>query len=376
MSDLDDIRRVMAASQWFDGPGAYALVDGAYGSTGKGAAAALIGMLFGKQIDVVTTNAGPNSGHTGFHVEKPFMTTEGRTFVDDAVKWSKVVTQQIPVCAAVTRALYPMQRQVAYLNAGAVIDARILETERLEYGFNPRNLLVHPNAALIDGTDDADSTAAIASTNKGVGRAIARKVMREESAVASYGLPLAPDTLTVGLRPWNWQSDVVFVETAQGFSLGINQGFYPYCTSRECTVGQALADAAIPASRLRKVLMTLRTWPIRVGNTDKGTSGGWYPDQEETTWEALGVVPELTTVTKRVRRVASWSWQQFEDAVRTNEPDGLWVGFMDYVKEETLQEKFLGELLARYGLIMGKVPDFILGSFGPLPSDVKLMYEG
>ena len=74
--------------------------------------------------------------------------------------------------------------------------------------------------------------------------------------------------------------------------------------------------------------MTCRSYPIRVGNTDKGTSGGWYPDQQETTWEALGVEPELTTVTKRVRRVATWSWQQFTDAVRANEPDAIWLGFI------------------------------------------------
>lgn len=374
MSDLDDIRAKFIDKGWFKAPGAYALVDGQFGSTGKGAAAALIGMLFGKSIDVVTTNAGPNSGHTSYYPSRNFYVDKEGNYTkpsDLGNAWMKAVSQQIPTASIVTRALYPMARQLAYLNGGAVIEPAILERERIEYGFNANNLLVHPAAALIDGHDDAESTAKIASTNKGVGRAIARKVMREMEAVA---VNRAHHGLTVDRHQWNWSHEIVFVETAQGFSLGINEGFYPYCTSRSCTVGQALADASIPSKRLNKVIMTLRTYPIRVGNTDKGTSGGWYEDQQETTWEALGVEPEITTVTKRVRRVATWSWQQFRDAVRANEPDVLWVGFMDYIKDELERASFIGDVVQEYDRVMMKSPDFVLGSYGPKPTDVKVEF--
>lgn len=367
---FDELRDTFLKNNWFDDPGVYALVDGQYGSTGKGAAAALIGMLFGKSIDVVTTNAGPNSGHTGYY---PNRWRRDETEQMNVIDWAKVVTQQIPVAAVVTRALYPMHRQTAYLNGGAIIDPQILSREAIEFGFDPRRLVVHPNAAIIEGADDADSTASIASTNKGVGRALARKVMREQN-VAQFRWEKLERQAQLEALAFNFGSDVVFVETAQGFSLGINQPFYPYATSRECTVQQALADAGIPARRLSKVLMTLRTFPIRVGNTDRGTSGGWYPDQQETTWEELGVEPEITTVTKRVRRVATWSWQQFRDAVRANEPDALWVGFMDYIKSEDQRKSFIMTMEGEYYGVMGRAPDFILGSYGPRPDQVKVEF--
>ena len=197
--------------------------------------------------------------------------------------------------------------------------------------------------------------------------------MREHN-VAKFRWEKLEHCSTLGKLPWDWNSEVVFVETAQGFSLGINQQFFPFSTSRECTVGQALADAGIPSSRLRKVLMTCRSYPIRVGNTDKGTSGGWYPDQQETTWEELGVEPELTTVTKRVRRVATWSWQQFEDAVRANEPDAIWLGFMDYIKDIDERIRFMTDVARRYTDIMDRTPDFLLCSYGPKPTDITVEF--
>ena len=67
-------------------------------------------------------------------------------------------------------------------------------------------------------------------------------------------------------------------------------------------------------------MMSLRTFPIRVGNIvdadgkELGNSGPFHPDSVETTFAALGVPEELTTVTKRVRRIASFSQQQYKAA--------------------------------------------------------------
>ena len=368
MNQLDNIRDAFVNSGWFTQPGAYVLVDGAFGSCGKGAAAALIALLFGKAIDVATSNAGCNSGHVGYY---PLKSTDYGNL--EIKGWQKVLSQQIPTVSIVTRALFPMARQLAYLNGGAVLDPTIVSQEALDYGFSPKNLFIHPNAAVIEGHDDSPSTDAIASTNKGVGKALARKVMREQN-VAKFRWEKLQHAATLQPLIYEWNSQIVFVETAQGFSLGYDQPFYPFCTSRNCTVGQALADAGIPSRRLNKVLMTMRTHPIRVGNTDKGNSGGWYPDQKEITWEALGVSPELTTVTKRVRRVAIWSWQQFEDAVSANEPDALWIGFMDYIKDGAERKAFISDVLRSYHGLMGRPPDFILGSYGPRPIDVLLEF--
>jgi adenylosuccinate synthase len=161
------------------------------------------------------------------------------------------------------------------------------------------------------------------------------------------------------------------MEVAQGFSLGINSEFYPNVTSRECTVMQGLADARIPARALMRTYMAIRTYPIRVGNTVTGYSGDWYSDQEEISWEDLGVPPELTTVTKRIRRVATFSNYQFADAIRANDPDFVFVNFLNYLKDEEAQNEFLIEI--------SELRDDsdrwfdIIGGWGPKSSDIHFI---
>jgi adenylosuccinate synthase len=303
----------------FERTGAHVLVDGQYGSTGKGVLAAWLAFQNGDWTDTgwkgVISNAGPNSGHTFYH------------------QGEKHVLKQLPTFAVASYLLGNIMP--VYLSAGAIIDPEILTLEALKYPGIP--IFVHPNAAVItphdkySEADPAGSIAAVAGTRSGTGMALARKVMRDPSAVFSAVWP--HDTvanITCMAHAIDASQDRYFVEVSQGFSLGINQPFYPKVTSRECTVSQAIADAGIPPRHVVKTYMSVRTYPIRVGNVDGHSSGDWYPDQHETSWEELGVEPELTTVTKRVRRVASFSQDQFEDAVRTNDPDFVFLNFLNY----------------------------------------------
>lgn len=339
------VTAALSQAGWFEEPGAYVLVDGQYGSTGKGLLAAILAEYGYQQFSHVTTNAGPNSGHTAY----------------SPLTGRKIVTQQIPVAGVIGYTLGGDRIEVR-LNAGAIIDPSILIREQQQFGTPVR---IHPHAACISAEDvEAENIGApsrIASTGKGVGSALARKTMRDPTAVVNCSYPHG--------FAWNWKQDVVFVETAQGFSLGINSGFYPATTSRECTVQQALSDAHIPARRLRKVAACYRTYPIRVGNTAVGNSGGCYTDQQETTWEDLGLEPELTTVTKRVRRVFTWSRQQFRHSVRVNEPDLIFINFMNYLRPD--QEKaFLEQLDEDYRHVMGRSPETILVGYGPRNGNV------
>lgn len=365
-----DVVQAVRRAGWFDTAGAYFIVDGQFGSTGKGALAALLGAIGSDQITMVTTNAGPNSGHTGY--------------MPASMGGEKIITRQIPVAAVMLKKLgvkrTPPRDVPAYLNAGAIIDPEVLDAEIREHNFSYRNLIVHPVAAVIEPVDrEAEGLATsgpakIASTGKGVGSAMARKVMRQGNVVGTY----------LGTSPfykkqehyWNPEGETVLVESAQGFSLGINTvEFYPHTTSRECTVQQAMADARMPLSMRRKVAMCVRTFPIRVGNTKLGNSGPCYTDQRETSWEELGVEPELTTVTQRVRRVFTWSRQQFMDAVLVNEPDLLFVTFIDYLPVEE-RSVFFKQLLADYRRIMGRYPETVLYSTGPRPEDVSVFNYG
>jgi len=305
--------------------GVHCLVDGQFGSTGKGALAAWMAD-YAIRRGVITNfsgaiySGGPNSGHTFYHQDK------------------QVVLKQLPafsVYACLAGYIVP-----AYLSAGAVIDPDILKEEANRYPDIP--IFVHPNAAIVTEEDKLAETegyiAKVAGTRSGTGAALARKIKRDPSAIAGQSLGhIGPNVVIQNhrIKPENF---AYFMEVSQGFSLGINSQFYPKVTSRECTVMQGLADARLPPSSLVETFMAIRTFPIRVGDVDGHSSGNWYSDQHETTWDDLKVPAELTTVTKRIRRVATFSMDQFYEACRANDPSLVFVSHMDYLKEEEREE--------------------------------------
>jgi adenylosuccinate synthase len=165
----------------------------------------------------------------------------------------------------------------------------------------------------------------------------------------------------------------VLIEVPQGVSLGLNQGFYPFCTSRECTVMQAMADAQIHPHYLNNTMLVLRTFPIRVGNIVSGDqtlghSGDCYRDQRETSWEDLGVEPEITTVTKRVRRVFTWSHLQALKAMELSRPNLIYLSHCDYIKAGQMIDirRSLDDAMAKIGKIAP-----ILCAYGPTTGDVR-----
>lgn len=338
---ISNIEEIMRENGWFE-KGAHFIVDGQYGSTGKGALAAVVARAGRKSIEIYATNAGPNSGHTAI------------------VDGKKIVTTQLPVGAAVARITNGPQFDV-YLTAGAIIRPPMLQHEVEAFGVVPT---VHPCAAIIEDRhveqEQSNGSSRVAGTAKGVGAALADKVNREGNLWGRQ------DTWYGYSGIIDMHDRCVLHESAQGFSLGVNDPrFAPHTTSRECTIQQALSDARIPLSQVRKVAMTLRTHPIRVGNTKEGYSGDYYEDQTETNWIALGQPPELTTVTKRVRRVFTWSWLQYADALRVNEPDLVNVNFMDYLKPDD-REPFIRSIVGEYKRVLPhKGQPLVLCGFGP-----------
>lgn len=334
--------------------GVHAIVDGQFGSTGKGALAAYIAKHHGASLDVVVSNAGPNSGHT-------FYGPAGE----------KVVLKQLPTLAVATKMFHDKSIPI-FLSAGAVIDPEILNKEVDK--FNAPVFLSAQAAVVTQQDKDSEhsgSVAAVAGTRQGVGAAIARKVLRDPSAVVdNMPADMWHRNIHIIRHVPNWSGSRIGLEVSQGFSLGINSQFYPKVTSRECTVMQGLADARIPAQRLQQTLMVVRTYPIRVGNVDGNDSGGCYADQMELSWNQLGVTPETTTVTGRVRRVFTFSHKQFREALSANMPRTVMVNFMNYIQGSTARLAF-AKLLADTALDELKFrPDFLYG-FGPTVDDIS-----
>jgi len=339
---------------FFSKPGkASFLLGGQWGSEGKGAAAAWLAtkapML--RPFDIATTNAGAQAGHTSTH---------------DGV--TKVVFH-LP-----TYSLY--RPCITYLNAGSVIDPEILLRELDE---NPQvlhnGLAIHPNAAIItpdcktaEMRDDSAQTK-IASTRKGVGEALSRKVLRSGflakdlvNPVHWYGPEihkLQQFVHRIDLNAEMLTGKSVLVEVPQGHSLSVDGPFYPYTTSRNCTVGQAMSDAGIHPHFYHRSMLVIRTFPIKVGSLNEarnmhenGYSGGCFPDQHEITWDELGVAAEITTVTKRIRRVFTFSEQQVYEAIAQTRPNVVYVSFMDYLPNKELAKTVVAkvrELCNKYG---------------------------
>jgi adenylosuccinate synthase len=328
------------------------VIGGQFGSEGKGAAAAYIASKC--QFDIVTANNGSQSGHTSIH--------EGK----------KRVLFHLPTAPFIMKTA-----PVTYLNAGSIIDPVVLMKELEDNrDFDPHgSLMIHPRAAVItDACREAENRpdsaqTKISSTRKGVGEALARKVLR--SGAIAKGHPfLNAFVEALDLNQSLLHGNQVLVEVPQGVGLSLNGPFYPHCTSRDCTVGQAASDAGIHLSFVGPTMLVLRTLPIRVGSlSPHHHSGDCYPDQHEISWESLGQQPEITTVTKRQRRIFSFSEQQAYEALAITRPTCVMITFCNYVSREQL-EQITQSIMTSVGRL-GLGRDFkLLFEYGPTTADI------
>lgn len=305
------------------------VMDFQYGSTGKG----LIAGYLAKRVDydACVCSFAPNAGHT---------------YIDKA-RDIHMMTQQLP-----TGISGPSIRKV-FIGPGSLIHVPTLlaELERYKEQFFGKQLIIHPNAAIVydDHSDRevANGQTKMGSTAKGVGAAMIERIQRGANGRLNVAF-MNEELCAMGVvatqdqyRQLMNESEQILIEGAQGYSLSMYHGFYPYTTSRDVTAWQIAADCGLPLkwANYLSVIGTLRTYPIRVNNRD-GSSGPGYEDQHEITWESIGVKPELTTVTKLPRRLFTFSVQQLRDALFHN--GGYWktrlfLNFANYMEKDVLE---------------------------------------
>lgn len=292
-------------------------VGGLFGSEGKGGIAAFYARP--DQLDqqlVAVRVGGSQAGHT---VYGPRCAQPCHRCNVWGHPWP---LRHVPVAAVVN----PDAQLV--IAAGSEIDPEVLsgEVHALEsHGIKLRDrLYIDRNATVITPVDqDTEAANGIVgrsgSTGKGVGAARAARVMRQAPLVSD--LPdvfpaLGTVTDTAGLFDELLHQDVtVQIEGTQGYGLGVHTRYYPHTTSVDCRAIDFLAMAGISpwhqAVADTEVVVVVRPNPIRIA----GNSG---PLKDETSWEALGLPPELTTVTRRTRRVGLWDPELAAAAVRAN----------------------------------------------------------
>jgi len=268
----------------------HVVVGGQFGSEGKGHfTAELAKVVYERQGTPLTIRTGgPNAGHT-------VVDAEGRT-------WK---LRQLPA----TSVLFPDAPMA--IAAGAEIDEEVLNYElELLKGANlePTRLWIDGQATIIDSHHKEIENMArasgvpslvkeIGSTGKGIGAARSARIMREAT------LQGGPDDVAAQAASHLRNGQPVIIEATQGYGLGLHAGYYPKCTSRDVRAIDALAEVGIspwqPGIDRVIVWVVFRPYPIRVA----GESG---PLRGETTWEALDLPAEYTTVTQKVRRVGEW----------------------------------------------------------------------
>lgn len=328
------------------------IIDGQWGSTGKGRLAAWHAVHSG--LSAVVTDCGPNAGHTAVWA--------GRS----------ICAHQLPVSAWVRTDL-PI-----FLGPGSIINLATFKDELATIA-NPQRVQIHERAAVImaeDVSGEQESMRHIASTMTGTGAAWIGKLQRGRD----------PRTAGEIQELWQWcSSDLKYradleahvnsghlmIESSQGFGLSIDHGFYPYTTHRNITP-TALLDrcgvTSLPDRRKVDVWASLRAHPIRVGNVDGGSSGPCWGDQHELTWDTLGQKPELTSTTKRIRRVFSWSDLQYRTFLTAVRPTHACFSFLDYLPESG-RRAWLAEKVQQWSLLIGS-PAGVYFSTGPDVSDV------
>jgi len=300
-------------------------MDWIWGSAGKGGLSGYLALR--RPYDAVVCSYGTQAGHSYNNRERGI----------------KMMVQQIPVGI-----ISPTVKNI-FIGPGALIHADVLRKELEDYAefLEGKRLLIHEHAAVV--TDEHSKKeyergqTRMGSTAKGVGQAAIDRILRDPDGKAVAKLAWKDTNLEqYVVDRFTYidelaKSQYLLVEGAQGFSLSMYHGDYPYCTSRDVTPWQIAADCGLPwqwASDI-KVMGVCRSFPIRVNNRD-GSSGPAYPDQKEITFEDIGQQTELTTVTKLPRRIFEFSQAQIKHAYfhcGGNNSSAV-LSFADYCRSE------------------------------------------
>lgn len=295
------------------------IVGGQFGSEGKGHIASYLA----REYQILVRVGGPNAGHKVYFDDSPY------------------THHQLP--SGTLR--NPLARLV--VAPGAVLNAHLLMKEIADCKVDAQRLTIDPRAMIIGAKDIASEkglTERISSTGQGVGLATARRITDR----GKKDVKLAGDIKELGpfTRRSAWEvleqaysrGDKVLVEGTQGAGLSLYHGQYPYVTSRDTSVGGCLSEAGISPSRVRKIVMVCRTYPIRVQNPEGGTSGDL---SQEISWEIVSrrsriklaqlEETEKTSTTNRRRRVGEFDWALLRRASAINGPTDVALTFADYL---------------------------------------------
>lgn len=291
-----------------------------WGSEGKGKICAYLS----SEYKAMVRSGGPQAGHT---------------FYSSGVKY---VNRQVPCGVLNTDCSL-------YISPAALVNPDVLIEEIRLFGLSRERLIVDAKAMVVTeehirAEQDSSLKKRLASTCEGVGAALVDKIWRTGVIFRDY----SKDTFLQGFCGDSVENilshvsgcEPVLLEGTQGFGLSLNQGDYPFVTSKDITASALLSDSGIAPRHHRKTIGVLRTYPIRVGG-NSGPTGS-----NELSWEDVQKksgspveIREYTTVTRRLRRVFEQDFSILDRAILVNRPDMLALMFIDYIDAEDFGKK-------------------------------------
>ncbi|MFH7321638.1 adenylosuccinate synthetase [Desulfurivibrio sp. D14AmB] len=290
------------------------IVGGQYGSEGKGKVAHYLARE--RKATVAIRCGGTNSGHT-------VIDSNGQS----------LIFRQLP-----TASILPDVKLV--LCAGTYIDPAILKHEIALVRLAPSRLMIDPYAVIITEDhkkreQDSGLVERIASTGSGTGAAVIARIQRAPNLLFAKDVPELAEFIadvSEDLRRRLQRDERIILEGTQGFGLSpLHSRFNPYVTSRDTTAAGFLSEAGLSPFDADEIVMVIRAFPIRVG----GDSG---PLVNATDWETITreagyeePLQEITSVSKRIRRVARFDATIVKRAIQVNKPTATVLNHLDYL---------------------------------------------
>ncbi len=307
------------------------IIGAQWGDEGKGK---IVDYLAEKAKYVVRYAGGPNAGHT--------IVVDGKQFA----------LHQVP-----SGILYP-EKQV-FLGAGMVIDPEALFNELAmlkENGINwegrvfisDRAHIILPRYRQMDKDRDASRKRPIGTTGRGIGIGYSEKAQRDGLRLAdldwkekmaeydgedkayldTYKDRLLSMRVDLTAKMWEFRSDDILFEGAQGAMLDIDSGTYPYVSSGASCAAGAATGCGIGPHDLDKILGVFKAYETRVGN---GPMPSEFNDTSE--GELCQYVRdrgrEYGVTTGRARRCGYLDLVALRYACRVNSLDGLVLTHLD-----------------------------------------------
>ena len=315
------------------------VVGGQYGSEGKGKVVALLAKR--TRNPWLVRCGGPNSGHTVTIAQR------------------ETILRQVPCSSEPEKATFCVA-------AGCVVDEEILVKELDLLNIPRERIIVDPRAVLVSEQDrltESYNLGHIGSTCSGTGSAQVRRMLRtNDVCFTKHSLKLQARCTIEFVAPLLHEQledgGEVIIEGTQGFGLSLLHGSdYPYVTSRDTTAAAFAMEVGLSPLHIEKVIMVVRTFPIRVA----GTSGTLL---NEITWDEVRTIggapvtqPEYTSVTKRLRRVAQFDIDLVKTACKYNSPTSLAIMGLDRLDYANTGVKTLDQLSFKAREFVDKIED-------------------